>query len=349
MLTSLSPVTLQPLRPRLILPRRRGGQPANRNAFKHGLYSAKPSTPPMGFSPSPGSSLRFPPSLQSGLHQALPGLQQKYILALRLIRDSNDSSSILMWARLLLRLATDLQRIQVVLDHLEQPLLELRFVAGHSLALIRLDMRSQGITRDADSFLEKRENSDFYSRSFSESHKPSQGAPFGSHSFLKNRVKGDFNSLSGSADLFLTPRQWAVLEPLLPPLDHAGRRGRPPADPRKLLAAIFWKAAHHARWQDLPEVFPPMLTCRRYYRRLFLSGRLATLYAALYHDLRSRGNTDLAGLVEQGCFEISRHRLAFRPALAETWQLRTALLFLQQGYQVFRLRFGTPGKNGYEI
>ncbi len=112
------------------------------------------------------------------------------------------------------------------------------------------------------------------------------------------------------------------------------RRGRPPADPHALLDAIFWKIAYHVRWQDLPPNSPPMLTCRRYYRRLFLSGRLFTLYTALYQDFLSRVNVDLAALVNQGCFTISGNTLILRTDLDETWQIRTALLFMQPAFQV---------------
>ena len=109
-------------------------------------------------------------------------------------------------------------------------------------------------------------------------------------------------------------------------------RGRPPASPLPLLDAIFWKIAYHARWQDLPAGSPPI--CRRYFTRLYRSGRLFTLYTALYQDLLTRGRIDLTVLVDQGCFTIAGNGLALRPDLDETWQLRTALLILQLAHQV---------------
>ncbi len=77
-----------------------------------------------------------------------------------------------------------------------------------------------------------------------------------------------------------------------------------------------------------------MLTCRRYYRRLFLSGRLLTLYTALYQDLLTRGQTDLTVLADRGSFIIVGNGLVLSPALDETWQLRTALLIMQMAHQV---------------
>ncbi|MGA2504504.1 MAG: transposase [Anaerolineales bacterium] len=134
----------------------------------------------------------------------------------------------------------------------------------------------------------------------------------------------------------MTPRQWAVLEPLVPPAERTGKRGRPPADPRKLLDAIFWKLAHHVPWQDLPGWYPSMLTCRRYYRRLLLSGRLDLLYSALYQDLLSRGKVSLQVLVEQECVAISENKVVLPHGLDKSWKMRTVLLFLQQGYQALR-------------
>jgi len=40
--------------------------------------------------------------------------------------------------------------------------------------------------------------------------------------------------------------------------------------------------------------------------------------------------------VTQGFFSLDENKVALRTGLDETWQMRTALLFIQQGYQVFR-------------
>jgi hypothetical protein len=77
-----------------------------------------------------------------------------------------------------------------------------------------------------------------------------------------------------------------------------------------------------------------MLTCGRYYRRLFLSGRLLPLYSALYEDLLAQARVELKSLVDWGCLTISGNALVLSPGLEEIWQMRTALLFMQQGWQV---------------
>ena len=158
--------------------------------------------------------------------------------------------------------------------------------------------------------------------------------------------------MSRSPFPFLTPQQWAVLAPLVPRAERTGKRGRPPADRRKLLDAIFWKLAYHARWQDLPYFYPPMLTCRRYYRRLLLGGRLNALFSALYQDLLTRGKVSLSALVEKGGVEILENKVILRHGLDKKWQIRAALLILQQGYQALRKERGGKAQehpNRYEI
>jgi transposase len=282
--------------------------------------------------------------------QVVLALRQQIARFFQVSRDAADLRSILVWQRAIIHGITLLERVQKARLRYCRPRSHLQFVAAHALNLIRYDFRSSGITRDADSFRAKCEKSDLNSPPSLEDAIPSP---------------------SDSPHPFLTPNQWQILEPLLPsflpspnpdvspygedggtrqgnphevgwvlpspnPEDWGrGRgRGRPPSSPLPLLDAIFWKIAHHARWQDLPAGSPPMLTCRRYYRRLFLSGRLFTLYTALYQDLLTRGRIDLTVLVDQGCFTIAGNGLALRPDLDETWQLRTALLILQLAHQV---------------
>ena len=56
----------------------------------------------------------------------------------------------------------------------------------------------------------------------------------------------------------LTNEPWAVLEPLLStPRRRADGRGRPERDPRDVLNGILWILKAGARWQDLPERYPP--------------------------------------------------------------------------------------------
>jgi hypothetical protein len=97
-----------------------------------------------------------------------------------------------------------------------------------------------------------------------------------------------------------------------------------------LLDAIFWKLATGQPWHALPLGFPPMRACRKYYHRLYLSGRLYTLLLALYNHLRSEAAIDLPGLLQAGVFTTTpAQKIALSPAAPPTWENYTALLFMQ--------------------
>jgi hypothetical protein len=295
--------------------RTRGGQPCNRNAFKHGLFARKNATPLTYLSDSIRIQQKGLESVPTVLNQAILTLREHIANLFESSQQATGFQSIMAAQRPILRLLNLFIRAQKALAHHQQPLRQLQLAASHALDLIRYDFHSSGIRRDADSFREKNKLSDLNSPTIR---------------------KEFFSSNSDYPSPFLTSRQWEFLEPLIPPSEHAGQPGRPQADPHALLDATFWKFAHHARWQDLPPGSPPMLTCRRYYRRLFLSGRLYTLYSALYKDLLSTAKVDLGSLVDQGCFAVAGNALVLHPGLDETWQLRTTLLFLQQAWQVSR-------------
>ena len=298
------------------LHRRRGGQPLNHNALNHGLYAVKNRTPLTEISSSlPSYPLLLDTSSSTVTQQLILGLTGEIGLAYQKLRSVEDNRSMIAWFNTTVRMVALVGRMK--LDFVKRFVIgsDLQVVSEHALALIHNSFWEKGIVSEA-------------------------------HSFRANIDKSDFNSLalqealcrsvSRSPFPFLTPRQWAVLEPLVPPAERTGKRGRPPADPRKLLDAIFWKLAHHARWQDLPPWYPPMLTCRRYYRRLFLSGRLDMLYSALYQDLLTRGMVSLHALVKQGDVAISENKVIMRRGMDKSWQMRTALLILQQGCQALR-------------
>jgi transposase len=293
---------------------RRGGQPSNRNAFKHGLYSAKTPTPLRDILASAASSRKMPDDGPGAYSRAVRESQQQYCQLMEFRNKAENFRLALAADKLMLKTFRKIIRLKQACFKQELPGRNLQFVSKYSLDIIRLNICDLGIPRDADSFRATLEKSDFNSLIFQESPCASRSDP---------------------PYPFITPRQWRVLEPLLPPPDPIRRRGRPPADPRQLLDAVFWKFAHHARWKDLPEYYPPSQACRRYYRRLFLSGRLATLYSALYAHLVARKEVDLTLFVQKGCFTIKQNKLLLHLELDDIWQMRTALLFLQLGYHVY--------------
>jgi transposase len=108
------------------------------------------------------------------------------------------------------------------------------------------------------------------------------------------------------------------------------RRGRHCTSPRALLDAIFWKLATGQTWDALPLGFPPLRLCRKYYRRLFLSGRLYTLLLALYNHMRLEAPMYIETLLEAGVFTTTPgQKIALSPQAPPTWENYTALLFMQ--------------------
>ena len=310
--------------PTPLQPRRRGGQPFNRNALRTGLHARKHPSP--FAAPAPALPVALPALLVD------PEIFDQAILALRrqidsLLQSSQAAAglrSVLSWHRAILHGIALLNQVVKIRQRCLGPQQHLQYIAAHALELIRYDFCSSGITRDAYSFRANCEKSDLNSPS---------------------TPPAEFPDPSGYPHLFLTPRQCQILEPLLPfsPFSKSEEfgegqgvrsRGRPPAAPLPLLDAAFWKIAHHARWQDLPAGSPPMLTCRRYYSHLYRSGRLFTLYQALYRDLLTFGRSDLPSLVEQGAFSLAGDQIAVQPGRPLSWQVSTALLFLQLACQV---------------
>jgi hypothetical protein len=80
--------------------------------------------------------------------------------------------------------------------------------------------------------------------------------------------------------VILTDVQWAQVAPLLPPVDRS-RGGRPPRDPRPIVAALLWLARTGAGWRELPPVYGAWISPYRYHRRWTESGLWARILQAL--------------------------------------------------------------------
>ena len=331
MALSLAPSPVASPRVRLLPRRKRGAQFGNRNAFTHGLYSSRSSSNLATINAtlasfnaerrlSPGTATRHSPML--------------LFMASRALHSSDDSCPSIAEILLSMRLIKTSFRLKIAHANLpesknQRENLRLAKAAENPLSMICFSFCEHDITRDAYSFLDKLPKGDLNSS-------PSS---FPSRPYLEQPLFP-----------YIPDRQWALIAPLIPPRDlrpiKTSRRGRPPANPRDLLGAIFWKLAHSARWQDLPAGSPSMITCRRFYRRLFVSGRLFTIYRRLYADFRRHCRLDLPSFVKKGAFYIINRKVTLRPNLSETWILRTALLFLQLSYQV-RRRVQNRRFNGY--
>jgi transposase len=61
----------------------------------------------------------------------------------------------------------------------------------------------------------------------------------------------------------LTDFEWSVIEPVPP----KGRRGRQPANNRRVMNGIFWVLRTGAPWRDLPERYGPYTTAYNRFNR----------------------------------------------------------------------------------
>ena len=83
--------------------------------------------------------------------------------------------------------------------------------------------------------------------------------------------------------MVLTVAQWARVTPLLPPRNRS-RGGRPPRDPRPIVAALLWLARTGASWREVPAVYGAWITPHRSYHRWTAIGLWPRILHALKED-----------------------------------------------------------------
>ncbi len=85
----------------------------------------------------------------------------------------------------------------------------------------------------------------------------------------------------------LDDEEWAVLEPLLPPL-RAGGRGRPPVHSRRAIVnAILYLDRTGCAWRYLPKDFPPWRTVYGYFATWRDDGTLQRIHDQLREAARA--------------------------------------------------------------
>jgi transposase len=128
--------------------------------------------------------------------------------------------------------------------------------------------------------------------------------------------------------------QWAIVRPLLPKrVIRADGRGRPRINDREILNGILWILRTGARWQDLPERYPPYQTCHRRFQEWVQAGVFENVLRALVKDVKERGKLDLTECFIDGSFVIAKKGGAGweKPSGARvqsSWQWQIALVFL---------------------
>jgi transposase len=154
----------------------------------------------------------------------------------------------------------------------------------------------------------------------------------------------------------LTPTQWSLLQPLLPP-PSPHLRGRPPLDDRLILEAILYKICYFTPWYDLPPQFPPYQTVYRRYRQWRRTGLLRLLLLELLRDLSERGKFTLQEGLECNIYRVRRSprrwTVAINPTVELTWQVLTGWVFasiaVRYLYRRWRLAVGLPPPLVFEV
>ncbi len=99
----------------------------------------------------------------------------------------------------------------------------------------------------------------------------------------------------------LDDEEWAVLEPLLPPL-RAGGRGRPPVHSRRsVVNAILYLDRAGCAWRYLPKDFPPWRTVYGYFAAWRDDGTLQQVHDQLREAARTaagRNTTPTAAVID---------------------------------------------------
>jgi transposase len=136
----------------------------------------------------------------------------------------------------------------------------------------------------------------------------------------------------------LTDEQWALIAPLFEKAETVQTRGRPPRSAREVLNGVLWILRSGARWQDLPDRFPPYQTCHRRFQEWVKDGRLKTVLETLAQDLLERGKLDLSETFIDGTFIVAKKGASVweKPSGARarsSWQWQTALVFLSPSTQ----------------
>ncbi len=134
----------------------------------------------------------------------------------------------------------------------------------------------------------------------------------------------------------LTDAQWEMLKPHIPaPRKRPDGRGRPWKDTREVLDGILWILKTGARWQDLPDRYPPYQTCHRRFQQWVRSGVLEKVLKAMVEDVRDRGKLDLSECFIDGTFVMAKKggdawEQPSGAKVASSWQWQTARGFLSQ-------------------
>jgi transposase len=87
-------------------------------------------------------------------------------------------------------------------------------------------------------------------------------------------------------DSDMTDEEWALVEPLIPPAKHGGRKRD--VNVREILNAIFYVLWTGCQWKALPKDLPPKSTSHWYFMLWDWDGTLERVHHTLYVAVREQ-------------------------------------------------------------
>ena len=100
----------------------------------------------------------------------------------------------------------------------------------------------------------------------------------------ENRCRYERRGLRYPSDL--TDEEWSLLEPLIPPAKHGGRKRT--VDTREVMNGLLYVLETGCPWRHLPKDFPPKSTVHGYFDLWAWDGTLERIHDALYLAARER-------------------------------------------------------------
>ena len=292
--------------------RKRGGQPGNANAFRHGLYSKlNPQSSRTSTKPSPG-----PLDLSSPINY----LNQNARTALLLNLSENRH-----------KLAQIASVTKNGLPHKEliSWLRAITMIVGRNVKIIRTLHELGGRQEHLRSMV--RNLHSLLNREFNQRGIPASSA----------FVPQELINLPGNLrwePYRLSDDQWLLLSEIFLSLQielnssRKYRRRKPLPSARFLFEGILWKLVNGIRWQDLSGKYPVRL-CQDLYSALYRTGRMQIICRQLRWHLNVFGESTLGVLVDRGCFVINGNRVRLSRTENLTWEKYTGLFLLQQAFR----------------
>jgi transposase len=99
----------------------------------------------------------------------------------------------------------------------------------------------------------------------------------------KNRPRYDRDKLRYPSDL--TDEEWSLIEPLIPPAKHGGRKREVVV--REVVNGVMYVLGTGCQWRYIPKDLPPRSTVHDYFTRWNYDGTIEKIHYALYVQCRA--------------------------------------------------------------